>query len=413
MKKIYLILLAVVSFAFTSCLMEEKDLFDKSASERLDAYVSEYQDLLASSEDGWLLNYFPEEEQSYGGYAYILLFSKSNVTAWFQLDDDVTTPVTSLYKVTTDDGPVITFDTYNENLHYFATPDIQNYQALHGDYEFRVVGKSEDGNVINLRGKRTNNVYKLVKFSGDPVEYLNKCNEMPVALAAPKYDMTLDGKPALKCSLSNMHFGFALESAPATETTSAEVASYDVAYCYTDTGISFYQPIEVAGVSYEALYLQEGVLLSNDGKIRLDKGKLVMEDLIGRYAVSAKSAFDGTDVSDVVIVELSDNESKGNVMFTTVFGTKCQANVYATFDTDAGTLTVPSMQVYAVKNGYYAYFVNADNNGTPLSTPIVFTVNVGEFGGHNGIVGDLAVSSQGSVAGFFNALYDFNAQRVQ
>ena len=58
MKKIYLILLAVLGMTATSCLMEEKELFDKTAAERLDAYLTEYNTLLESSENGWLLEYY-------------------------------------------------------------------------------------------------------------------------------------------------------------------------------------------------------------------------------------------------------------------------------------------------------------------------------------------------------------------
>lgn len=265
MKKIYLILLAAVSFAFTSCLMEEKDLFDMSASERLDAYISEYQDLLASSKDGWVLNYFPEEEQSYGGYAFVLLFSKNDVTAWFQLDDDVTTPVTSLYKVTTDDGPTITFDTYNENIHFFATPDIQNYQAMHGDYEFRIVGKSEDGNVIDLRGKRTNNVYKLVKFSGDPVDYINKCNAVDEAMTAPAYKLTIDG---VECNMSRSdnHLDITYSVGEGEEAVEETVA---VPFCYTPEGASFYLPVEIAGQTYSGMVYnaENSTLSTEDGKV--------------------------------------------------------------------------------------------------------------------------------------------------
>ena len=89
MKKIYLILLAVMSLAFTSCLMEEKEIFDKTPAERMDAYLEEYRSILSSNEEGWLLQYYAEEEQSYGGYAYVLKFTQDDVTAWFQLADDV------------------------------------------------------------------------------------------------------------------------------------------------------------------------------------------------------------------------------------------------------------------------------------------------------------------------------------
>ena len=85
MKKIYLVLLAVLGMTVTSCLMEEKDLFDKTPAERMEAYLDEYQSILTSSENGWLLEYYAEENQSYGGYAYVLKFTTADVTAWFQL----------------------------------------------------------------------------------------------------------------------------------------------------------------------------------------------------------------------------------------------------------------------------------------------------------------------------------------
>ena len=133
--------------------MEEKEIFDKTPAERMDAYLQEYRSILASNEEGWLLQYYAEENQSYGGYAYILKFTESDVTAWFQLADDVTKSVTTLYKMTPDDGPVLAFDTYNEYIHYFATPNVSDYEALHGDYEFRLVGKNDDASEVYIKGR--------------------------------------------------------------------------------------------------------------------------------------------------------------------------------------------------------------------------------------------------------------------
>lgn len=265
MKKIYLILLAVLGMTVTSCLMEEKDLFDKTPAERMDAYLTEYHELLASAEGGWLLQAYPEENQSYGGYAYVLKFTSADVTAWFQLDDDISTPVTSLYKMTPDDGPVLSFDMYNENLHYFATPSVSDYEALHGDYEFRIVGKSEDGSEIYLKGRRTNCNYNLVKFSGDPVEYLTKCNEIQVAMSAPAYSMTV-GEVTADCSIKGNIFEWAYTVGEGDAVTPVEGA---VAFCYTPEGVDFYAPVEIDGVTYTGLVYnaENGTLATEDGKI--------------------------------------------------------------------------------------------------------------------------------------------------
>ena len=271
MKKIYLILLAALGMTLTSCLMEEKELFDKTPAERMDAYLTEYQTILASNQEGWLLQYFPEEEQSYGGYAYVLKFTASDVTAWFQLDDDIATPVTSLYKMTPDDGPVLAFDTYNENLHFFATPDVNNYEALHGDYEFRIVGKSDDGSVVYLKGRRTGNDYNLVKFSGDPVEYLTKCNEVEAAMAAPSYAMAMNGTD-YDCTIVGNVFEYTYTVGIGEEATE-EAGS--VAFCYTPDGVDFYNPIEIAGVTYEGL-----VYNAADGTLATEDGKIVIRQII-------------------------------------------------------------------------------------------------------------------------------------
>ena len=273
MKKIYLVLLAALGLTFTSCLMEEKELFDKTPAERMDAYLGEYRTLLASSEQGWVLQYFPEETQAYGGYAYVLKFTMDEVTAWFQLDNDVATPVTSLYKMTPDDGPVLTFDTYNENIHYFATPSASNYEALHGDYEFRVVGKSADGSVIYMKGKRTNNNYNLVKFSGDPVEYLNGCNTVQTGMKAPAYKLTV-GQFEGECSLSSNRFEYVYSVVSGEgENQTSEDFEGSTAFCYTPAGVDFYSSLEIDGVAYNGLVYnaENGTLVTEDGKITIEQ----------------------------------------------------------------------------------------------------------------------------------------------
>ena len=269
MKKIYLILLAAIGLTMTSCLMEEKELFDQTPAERMEAYLEGYRTLLAESEGGWLLQYYPEENQSYGGYAYILKFTKDSVTAYFQLANNTEETVSSLYKMTPDDGPVITFDTYNEYIHYFATPDVQNYEAMHGDYEFRIVGKNADASEVYMKGKRTNNSYTLVKFTGNPAEYLDKANEVQAGIAAPSYEMVM-GEDTTSCSLSSNVFEYSYNVYTETDTTAV---SGTMAFCFTPEGIDFYEPVVINGVEYEGLAYnaEEGTLVSEDGKIVINQ----------------------------------------------------------------------------------------------------------------------------------------------
>lgn len=268
MKKIYLILLAVLGMTATSCLMEEKELFDKTAAERLDAYLTEYNTLLESSENGWLLEYYAEEEQSYGGYAYILQFAEGEVTAYFQLADKLDETRTSYYKLTTDDGPVLTFDTYNEYIHFFATPDIENYQALQGDYEFRILALSEDASEITIQGKRTGNYMKLRKFEQDPVQYLTKSADVEAAMAAPAYSVTVDGT-TYPASISNNVLTFSYSVAEGEASTPVEVS---ISFCYTPDGVSFYETAEVNGASYDVMaYDATNTRLSTeDGKFAIN-----------------------------------------------------------------------------------------------------------------------------------------------
>lgn len=269
MKKIYLILLAAIGLTMTSCLMEEKELFDQTPAERMEAYLEGYRTLLASSEGGWLLQYYPEENQSYGGYTYVLQFTADSVTAYFQLAADTEVPVSSLYKMVPDDGPVLTFDTYNEYIHYFATPSVSDYEAMHGDYEFRIVGKNSDETEIYMKGKRTNNDYTLVKFTGDPAEYLNKSNEVEAGMQAPAYEMVM-AEDTTSCALSGNIFEYTYNVYTTEDTTAV---SGSVAFCYTPEGIEFYTPVEINGVEYTGLVFnaENGTLATADGKIVINQ----------------------------------------------------------------------------------------------------------------------------------------------
>lgn len=61
-----------------------------------------------------------------------------------------------LYRLTEDNGPVLSFDSYNDLMHFFATPDSDHPRAYDGDFEFQLFCMSPI-DVRKLRGKRTGN----------------------------------------------------------------------------------------------------------------------------------------------------------------------------------------------------------------------------------------------------------------
>ena len=412
MKRLSYILLFALSLLSTSCLMEEKEVFDKTPAERMDAFLAEYKALLESSENGWLFEYYPQKDQNYGGFNYVLQFKDGYVTAWLELADK---EETSTYKMTPDDGPVLSFDTYNANLHFFAEASPEQYQGLQGDYEYNILGKSEDGSEIYVKGRKSGNVLTMRKFEGtDPVAYFTACNDVYESFASAKYDMTIDGTMTLSCSMSNMRFKFAVETKPATELVPAEVESYSVAYCYTNTGIRFYEPIEVNGVTYEGLLYQNDSLVSEDGKLVIVKGKLVVEDIIGSYSYTAISLSSGSKVSGSMVLELSDDATKGNVMFTTIFDVPCSvANIYGVFDAETGKVTFQTPQYYDVGNYIYG-FTKGTTTGARVVEPIVFDANVGELTHNesNYCIIDGAYTAPGTYAGGFEYYYGLTATRV-
>lgn len=81
-------------------------------------------------------------------------------------------------------------------------------------------------------------------------------------------------------------------------------------------------------------------------------------DVVGTYTCEAESYFLGPESFGFVIEE-SDNTEKGNVMFTSIFGDKCQYNVYADFDGDLGVLTIPDWQpIWVESEGVYYFSIN-------------------------------------------------------
>ena len=99
MKKTAIILFLVLAIPalLTSCLFDEEDLFDKSASERIEAAKQEAKTVLESAENGWHVRYFPSPTQEFGGYNLFFKFSEGSVTVASEIESNPSTTETRIW----------------------------------------------------------------------------------------------------------------------------------------------------------------------------------------------------------------------------------------------------------------------------------------------------------------------------
>ena len=156
MKKIFNISALIMMLSLAACAPSEvDDLFGESPAVRMNDAIATYEELFQKDGGKWLMQYFASEEEE--GHCFIMTFkgdgsveisTKNDYVNGGQFARDI-----SLWGITSDYGPVLSFNTYNTVFHEFSSP--QDDGTGHGgDYEFRII-KAEGDNVV-LRGKKTN-----------------------------------------------------------------------------------------------------------------------------------------------------------------------------------------------------------------------------------------------------------------
>ncbi|MCM1031910.1 MAG: DUF4302 domain-containing protein [Oscillibacter sp.] len=267
MKKIYCLLYLVTAILCAACTNEEDDLFDTSSALRADEAIEADLKILTDAANGWLMEYYPEAQQSYGGYNILLKFGKDGkVTAASELYDgsDI---VTSLYSVKQSAGIVLSFDTYNEIFHFFSDPGDPagvggNGYGLEGDYDFLILEATAEK--VTLKGKKTGGVATLTPMKGDWEEYIDQiqsADEIYSEFVAYKY---VEGsfKADIKVTYRNMNITYMDDS--------ENQVSINAPYIITSEGeLKFHEQLILNGKTINALkYVpneQHGVLVpTND-----------------------------------------------------------------------------------------------------------------------------------------------------
>ena len=259
----YLFVVAMLAMPFTACNHDVDDVFDRPASNRLNRSAAFYDSLLASAPYGWIMNYYPGDG-SYGGCAYTARFSAGNVSlaSELRLSDtiDVGTPVVSKYRIIEEQSVVLTFDTYNPLLHYFTEPSQQNVDGWQSDYEFIFMRSSANGDTIFLRGKKYETEMTLRRMSAADANYIERVVRMNrLVMSVPHFYATVDGQP-YPIRIDDLAFTYPNASGDTTLVAT---------FTYTPTGIEFFKPITLGGVSFSQLSYNEttGELVSPDGRV--------------------------------------------------------------------------------------------------------------------------------------------------
>lgn len=172
-----------------SCAGEEDDIFDSSAAVRMEQAAEQYTQLLQSSPGGWVMQYYPTNATALTtgqGYLWLLKFNNDlsvNVATQNMFTNNAYSEALSAWEVISDNGPVLSFNTYNPNIHIFSDPDLSSIPnssenvwgvGVGGDYEFVIVDTAEDQSYVMLKGKKrgTYNLMTRLPEGTDFQEYL-------------------------------------------------------------------------------------------------------------------------------------------------------------------------------------------------------------------------------------------------
>ncbi len=184
MKKIiFSFAIAAMALSLTGCAGEEDNIFEKSAAERLNESSDKYSARLEAQPNGWAMQYYPTlKDESPAGSGYLILMDfdadhSVRVAMDNRFSGNAYATATSGWEVIKDNGPVLSFNTFNSCMHAFSDPedipwtsDNEQSEGCGGDYEFIIVDAPEDASYMMLKGKKRD-TYNLLTPVEEGVDY--------------------------------------------------------------------------------------------------------------------------------------------------------------------------------------------------------------------------------------------------
>lgn len=280
LKNIFAFSVAAFSLlALSSCLKDQEDVFERGSADRMSDYLEEVRSTLKAPKYGWKMAYYPGAD--YAATNFTLIFEDQYVTAAHESAPDAAER--STYKLTTDDGAVLSFDTYNVLLHAYATPDSKKYQARGGDFEFEIIGLAKDQ--VTLRGKRSRNLCILRPLDKPGKDFLKAVNEMNLS-----FDIA-----AVSATITNGLVEGFLDAGKRRMSIGRAGASDDemmtIRYIMQEDGIRLYSPTTIQGVEFDELVFDKKAgTLTGSGVVfnkMIPEGWVSYASYLGKYTVNS------------------------------------------------------------------------------------------------------------------------------
>lgn len=340
MRKFLLYIMGVISMlSFQSCLHDDKDVFDESAAERLEHATEETKQILESSTSGWAFQYYLGDEYTSGGCTYLVKFKDGKADVALDLVDDPTDITHSSYDVVKDQGPVLTFNTYNEWMHYFANPNSDGTTSG-GDFEFTVMKISND--TIDLKGRTTGNKMRLIRLpeNTDWSTYFNAIYDFEDNMF-DSYRVMEDGVEQGVVSFNSRRYSYVASDKSVVRNP----------YCVTPNGIAV--PVAFAGDAHN--------FVQKDGDMNLTATDVASgKSLVLQPLISPSYVIKNVGASVALNDEAQTKEIKLNM-----------ANAF-TYTSDADWLTINASENGLTLN------VTANNEGHPRQATVKVANENGE-----------------------------------
>ncbi len=251
----FLVLLLAVIF-YTGCTPEEKDLFGDSSANRLTTTLQAEKTLLCAPKNGWIMEYYPSSTQQYGGYNMWASFSADGSVKVMSEIYGTGAVKTSLYSLKQSAGAVLSFDTFNDVMHYFSDPANPDGigaagKGMEGDFEFTVLKAKADS--VVLKGKKTGAVIlmKALADSQSGSDYIASVIAADKQMTCLTYSYEVNGKSIpVTVNYRNLSFTYLEGGSQVTKS---------VPYIVTPTGYKLYSPLTIEGITVQELtYKQSG-----------------------------------------------------------------------------------------------------------------------------------------------------------